>query len=98
MHSNGGFYVTNDVIHRSGIVTAFMTTSATFDAEQFKKLENEIDERKTEYETKTSDAITKLKENLKTAQNLRVTIAQIKKSASNMQIFLCLKELECFCF
>ena len=33
--------------------------------EQFKKLENEIDERKTEYETKTSDAITKLKENLK---------------------------------
>jgi hypothetical protein len=32
MHSNGGFYVTNDVIHRSGIVTAFMTTSVTFDA------------------------------------------------------------------
>ena len=47
-----------------------------------------------EYETKTNDAITKLKENLKTAQNLRETIAQIKESASNLQIFLCLKELE----
>jgi hypothetical protein len=62
--------------------------------EQFKKMENKIDERKTEYETKTNDAITKLKENMKTAQNLRVTIAQIKESASNLQIFLCLKELE----
>jgi hypothetical protein len=62
--------------------------------EQFKKMENKIDERKTDYETKTNDAITKLKENLKTAQNLRITIAQIKESASNMQIFLCLKQLE----
>ena len=62
--------------------------------EQFKKIENKIDERKTEYETKTSDAITKLKENLTTAQNLRATIAQIKESASNLQILLCLKELE----
>jgi hypothetical protein len=62
--------------------------------EQFKKMENKIDEGKTDYETKTNDAITKLKENLKTAQNLRITIAQIKESASNMQIFLCLKELE----
>jgi DNA gyrase/topoisomerase IV subunit A len=62
--------------------------------EQFKKMENKIDERKTDHETKTNDAITKLKENMKTAQNLRVTIAQIKESASNMQIFLCLKELE----
>jgi hypothetical protein len=62
--------------------------------EQFKKMENKIDERKTEYETKTNDAITKLKENLKTAQNPRVTIAQIKESASNLQIFVCLKELE----
>ena len=34
--------------------------------EQFKKMENKIDERKTEYETNTNDAITKLKENLKT--------------------------------
>ena len=49
--------------------------------EQFKKMENKIDERKTEYETKTNDAITKLTENLKTAQNPRVTIAQIKESA-----------------
>jgi DNA gyrase/topoisomerase IV subunit A len=62
--------------------------------EQFKKMENKIYERKTEYETKTNDAITKLKENMRTAQNLRVTIAQIKESASNLQIFLCLKELE----
>jgi hypothetical protein len=62
--------------------------------EQFKKIENKIDERKTEYETKTNDAITKLKENLTAAQNLRETIAQIKESASNLQIFLCLKELE----
>ena len=62
--------------------------------EQFKKMESKIDERKTEYETKTNDVITKLKENMKPAQNLRVTIAQIKESASNMQIFLCLKELE----
>jgi hypothetical protein len=62
--------------------------------EQFKKIENKIDERKTEYETKTNDAITKLKENLTTTQNLRETIAQIKESASNLQIFLCLKELE----
>jgi hypothetical protein len=62
--------------------------------EQFKKMENKFDERKTDYETKTNDAITKLKENLKTAQNLRETIAEIKESASNMQIFLCLKELE----
>jgi hypothetical protein len=62
--------------------------------EQFKKIETKIDERKMEYETKTNDAITKLNENLKTAQNLRVTIAQIKESASNLQIFLCLKELE----
>jgi hypothetical protein len=31
---------------------------------------------------------------MKPAQHLRVTIAQIKESASNMQIFLCLKELE----
>ena len=62
--------------------------------EQFKKIESKIDERKTEDETKTNDAITKLKENLKTAQNPRVTIAQIKESASNLQIFLCLKELE----
>ena len=62
--------------------------------EQFKKIEKKIDERKMEYETKTNDAITKLKENLKTAQNLRETIAQIKESASNLQIFLCLKELE----
>jgi hypothetical protein len=62
--------------------------------EQFKKLENKIDERKTEYETKTNDAITKLKENLTTAQNVRETIAQIKENASNLQIFLCLKELE----
>jgi F0F1-type ATP synthase membrane subunit b/b' len=62
--------------------------------EQFKKMENKIDERKTEYETKTNDAITKLNENMKTAQNLRVTIAEIKESASNLQIFLCLKELE----
>jgi hypothetical protein len=51
-------------------------------------MENKIDDRKTEYETRTNDEITKLKENLKTAQNLRVTIAQIKESASNMQIFL----------
>jgi hypothetical protein len=29
-----------------------------------------------------------------TAQTLRETIAQIKESASNLQIFLCLKELE----
>ena len=49
--------------------------------EQFKKIETKIDERKMEYETKTNDAITKLNENLKTAQNLRVTIAQIKESA-----------------
>ena len=62
--------------------------------EQFKKIESKIDDRKTEYETKTNDAITKLKENLTTAQNLRETIAQIKESASNLQIFLCLKELE----
>jgi hypothetical protein len=62
--------------------------------EQFKKMENKIDERKAEYETKTNDAITKLKENMRTAQNLRVTIAEIKESASNLQIFLCLKELE----
>ena len=62
--------------------------------EQFKKIETKIDERKMEYETKTNDAITKLNENLKTAKNLRVTIAQIKESASNLQIFLCLKELE----
>ena len=62
--------------------------------EQFKKIENKIDERKTEYETNTNDAITKLKEKFKTAQNLRETIAQIKESASHMQIFLCLKELE----
>jgi hypothetical protein len=62
--------------------------------EQFKKIEKKIDERKMEYETKTNDAITKLNENLKTAQNLRETIAQIKESASNLQIFLCLKELE----
>ena len=55
--------------------------------EQFKKMENKIDERKTKYETKTNDAITKLKENLKTAQNLRVTIAQIKESASNCKYF-----------
>jgi flagellar capping protein FliD len=55
--------------------------------EQFKKMENKIYERKTEYETKTNDAITKLKENMRTAQNLRVTIAQIKESASNLQIF-----------
>jgi DNA repair exonuclease SbcCD ATPase subunit len=61
---------------------------------QFKKMESKIDERKTEYETKTNDVITKLKENMKPAQHLRVTIAQIKESASNMQIFLCLKELE----
>jgi len=47
-----------------------------------------------EFETKTNDAITKLKENPTTAENLRETIAQIKESASNMQIFLCLKELE----
>jgi hypothetical protein len=51
--------------------------------EQFKKIENKIDERKTEYEEK-----------FKTAQNVRETIAQIKESASNLQIFLCLKELE----
>jgi hypothetical protein len=63
-------------------------------AEQFKKIENKIDERKTEHETKTNDAITKLTENMKTAQNLRATIAQIKESASNLQICLCLKELE----
>ena len=62
--------------------------------EQFKKLENKIDGRKTEYETKTNDAITKLKQNLTTAQNVRETIAKIKESASNLQIFLCLKELE----
>jgi archaellum component FlaC len=62
--------------------------------EQFKKIENKIDDRKTEYETKTNDAITKLKENLKTAQNLRETIAKIKESASNLQIFLFLKELK----
>jgi hypothetical protein len=62
--------------------------------EQFKKIENKIDDRKTEYETKTNDAITKLKENLKTAKNLRETIAKIKESASNLQIFLFLKELE----
>jgi peptidoglycan hydrolase CwlO-like protein len=62
--------------------------------EQFKKMENKIDERKTEYETKTNDVITKLKENLTTAQNVRETIAKIKESASNLQIFLCLKELE----
>ena len=62
--------------------------------EQFKKIENKIDDRKTEYQTKTNDAITKLKENLTTAQNLRETIAQIKESASNLQIFLCLKGLE----
>jgi peptidoglycan hydrolase CwlO-like protein len=36
--------------------------------EQFKKIENKIDDRKTEYETKTNDVITKLKENLTTAQ------------------------------
>ena len=62
--------------------------------EHFNKMENKIDERKTEYETKTNDAIAKLKENLTTAQTLRETIAQIKESASNLQIFLCLKELE----
>jgi hypothetical protein len=62
--------------------------------EQFKKIENKIDERKMEYETKTNDVITKLKENLTTAQNVRETIAKIKESASNLQIFLCLKELE----
>ena len=62
--------------------------------EQFKKIEKKIDERKMEYETKTNDAITKLNGNLKTAQNLRETIAQIKESASNLQIYLCLKELE----
>jgi septal ring factor EnvC (AmiA/AmiB activator) len=62
--------------------------------EQFKKFENKIDERKTEYETKTNDVIAKLKENLTTAQNVRETIAQIKESASNLQIILCLKELE----
>jgi hypothetical protein len=31
---------------------------------------------------------------MKTAPKLRATIAQIKESASNLQIFLCLKELE----
>jgi hypothetical protein len=36
--------------------------------EQFKKMESKIDERKTEYETKTNDVITKLKENMKPAQ------------------------------
>jgi hypothetical protein len=56
--------------------------------EQFKKMESKIDERKTEYETKTNDVITKLKENMKPAQNLRETIAQIKESASNLEIFL----------
>ena len=49
-------------------------------AEQFKKIENKIDERKTEHETKTNDAITKLTENMKTAQNLRATtVRQICK-------------------
>jgi hypothetical protein len=62
--------------------------------EQFKKIENKIDKRKIKHETKTNDDIAKLKENLKTAQNLRAAIAQIKESASNLQIFLCLKGLE----
>jgi hypothetical protein len=91
MHSNGGFYVTNDVIHRSGIVTAFMTTSATFDAARLLMI------RAVHYNTapmddvigdvKASVAMHRIEEELSELISKTETIIENKENSSNFLRF-----------
>lgn len=49
---------------------------------------------KAQYDQKTSEVLSKLKEKLKVLSDHKLWFSQIIENGSNLQLFLCLKELE----